>query len=268
MSLFFGFIHPYYLPLAAMFALAYMATSFYKNGQFDFKKAITLFLTAFIPLIIFQIYMFITDPFPGERGYVAGGFFQYMATFEGVFLPNFGIYFDFWKSLIGVRIQNYEAFNYVGFAGQIVFIALTFGFIKKLFKRQFSNIFNFCDNAELNQYLQAAFLTLLFAFALIFQWFPILLEKFPPLRQFRSLGRFGWIFYYVFTVFTAYQIKNWLHQINLKNRWFAIGIGILFIGIWSIEGYQNIRHFRKEIINNITPNYFFTKRIYQYTFKY
>jgi hypothetical protein len=258
-ALFFGFIHPYYLPLAAMFALAYMATSFYKNGQFDFKKAITLFLTAFIPLIIFQVYMFIADPFPGERGYVAGGFFQYMATFEGVFLPNFGRYFDFWQSLTGVRVQNYEAFNYVGFAGQIVFLAFVISFIKKLFNRQFSSILNFCDNAELNQYLQAAFLTLLFAFALVFQWFPILLEKLPPLRQFRSLGRFGWIFYYVFTVFTAYQIKNWLSQIKLKNRWFAIVIGISFVGIWAIEGYQNIQHFRREIINNITPNYFLQK---------
>jgi hypothetical protein len=258
-ALFFGFIHPYYLPLAGMFALAYMATSFYKNGQFDFKKAITLFLTAFIPLIIFQVYMFIADPFPGERGYVAGGFFQYMATFEGVFLPNFGQYFNFWHNLTGVSMQNHEAFNYVGFAGQIVFVVLAINFIKKLFKRQFFDSFNFCDNAELNQYLQAAFLTLLFSFALIFQWFPILLEKFPPLRQFRSLGRFGWIFYYVFTIFTAYQIKNWLTKIQLKNHWLSVGVGILFISIWSIESYQNIQYHRKEIITEKTPNYFLQK---------
>lgn len=258
-ALFFGFIHPYYLPLAGMFALAYMATSFYKNGQFDFKKAITLFLTAFIPLLVFQIYMFIADPFPGERGYVAGGFFQYMATFEGVFLPNFGQYFDFWHNLTGVKMQNHEAFNYVGFAGQIVFVVLVINFIKKLFKRQFFDSFNFCDHAELNQYLQAAFLTLLFSFALIFQWLPILLEQFPPLRQFRSLGRFGWIFYYVFTVFTAYQIKNWLTKIQLKNHWLSVGVGVLFISIWSLESYQNIQYHRKEIIAEKTPNYFLQK---------
>jgi hypothetical protein len=255
-ALFFGWIHPYYMPLAAIFALSYMLTSGYSNGKFDFPKIRTLVLAAFIPMIIFQIFMTTTDPFPGERGYVAGGFFQYMATFEGVFLPNFGKYFRFWQLLTGVKMQNGEAFNYIGFSGQIVLVVLVFNFLKKLVKRQFLVLFKFSDNTNLNQFVQAAFIVLLFSFALIFQWFPQLLEGIPPLRQFRSLGRFAWIFYYVFTVFTAYQIKNWLQKYSLKNRSFAIGLAVILCGIWGIEGYQNIQFIRVKIIKKQTPNYF------------
>lgn len=258
-ALFFGWIHPYYLPLAAIFALAYMVTSIYENGKFNFHKIGILVLTAFIPMVIFQVFMASTAPFSGERGYVAGGFFQYMATFEGVFIPNFGKYFDFWQSLTGLKMQNPEAFNYVGFSGQISFIVMTIIFLKKLFKRQFNDIFIFCNHPNLNQFLQAGFLILLFSFALIFQWFPILLEKFPVLRQFRSLGRFGWIFYYIFTVFTAYQIKSWLANIRLKNYSLALGLGICLVGIWAIEGYQNIERQYKNTVGNLVPNHFSEK---------
>ena len=258
-ALFFGWIHPYYMPLAATFALSFMVTSIYNNKKFDYQKSILLILIAFIPMAIFQIFMISTDPFPGERGYVAGGFFQYMATFEGVFLPNFGSYFDFWKSLTGIKMQNSETFSYIGFVGQIAFIILAINFLKKLFSRQFSDIFTFSDNLNLNYFVQASFLILLFSFALVFQWFPQLLEKFPPLRQFRSLGRFAWIFYYVFTVFTVYQFKNWLSKIALKNRSLAIGLTILLASIWSIESYNNIQYQRKNIIKNQTPNYFLQK---------
>lgn len=258
LALFFGAIHPYYLPLAAIFALSFALTSLYENGRFQYTRLATFVAVAILPLITFIIFMRITDPYAAERGYVAGGFFQYMGTFEGVFLPNFGRYFDFWHSLTNVKAQNGEAFNYIGFLGQIVFITLVIKFLKNVFKGQFIKSIAFSDNAELNQFVQAAFIVLLFSFAIIFQWFPQLLEHIPTLRQFRSLGRFGWIFYYVFTFFTVFQIRKWLYQLYPKNKNLAIVFAILSIGIWSVESYNNVQYQQSLSLKQDTPNYFLT----------
>ncbi|MFK7947772.1 MAG: hypothetical protein AB8G11_09285 [Saprospiraceae bacterium] len=257
-AFFFGSIHPYYLPLAAVFALAFAVTSAYENNQFQYRRFITFVIMAFLPLIAFIIFMKITDPYAAERGYVAGGFFLYMGTFEGVFLPNFGRYFDFWQSITGVKIQNIEAFNYVGFVSQIVFISLIINFLKRFIKGQFAKSIRFSDNVELNQFVQAAFLVLLFSFALIFQWFPQLLEHIPTLRQFRSLGRFAWVFYYVFTVFVVFKVRKWLYQLNAKNHKLAIGLAVLSISIWSLESYNNVERHQRLSLKKDTPNYFLT----------
>jgi len=253
-ALFFGFIHPYYLPLAAIFALSFMLMSAFENGQINYTKSLILCLTALVPLVFFQIYMGQIDEFGQERGYVAGGFFKYCATFEGVFLPNFGGYFDFWHWLTNVKVQSHEAFNYVGFFGQIVFIALVFNFLKKLIQAKFKSLFQFSENEELNQYVQAAFLILIFAFAIVFQWFPILLEKIPFLRAFRSSGRFGWIFFYVFTVFTTYQLKYWLEKINIRKSKLVLPFLLIIIIIWGIEGFINIEHQASNIHKHFAKN--------------
>jgi hypothetical protein len=252
--LFFGFIHPYYLPLAAIFALSYMLVSAIQNRKIDYKTSLVLSLIAIIPLLVFQLYMGQIDNVGAERGYVAGGFFQYAATFEGVFIPNFGAYFDFWHWLTNVKGQSHEAYNYVGFIGQIVLLVLVFQLLKKLFSKNFKTTLQFSDNKELNAYLYAGILILLFALVIIFQWFPQLLEHVSILRAFRSSGRFGWIFYYIFTVFSAYKLKNWLVGLKLKNSKLAIGLFVLSIGIWAIEGFINVSHQSKHVNKNYATN--------------
>jgi len=124
----------------------------------------------------------------------------------------------------------------------------------KLFKRDFR--FRFTHNKILNRSLKAAILTLLFSMGIPFIWgMEFLLELLPPLKQFRSLGRFAWIFYYVFTVFTAYTVYLWFRTLAIKNK--PIFIVILMagvVGLWTTEVFIHFSQINKRLM--LTDNYF------------
>ncbi len=86
-----------------------------------------------------------------------------------------------------------------------------------------------------------AVLLLLLAMAIPFNLNPFMAkvsEHVPYLRQFRSLGRFAWPFFYVITVYAAWVIYQLYHYFTSKKKIF---IAYLIVGIFAIvfctEGY-------------------------------
>jgi hypothetical protein len=83
-------------------------------------------------------------------------------------------------------------------------------------------------------YFFGAFLVLMFAMCipLRFSLFRPIVDVLGPLKQFRILGRFAWIFFYVFTVFLIvllYRIRQKQKKIHFYNGLFILGIVLFFI---------------------------------------
>ncbi|MEL6654300.1 MAG: hypothetical protein AAFQ87_26220, partial [Bacteroidota bacterium] len=84
-----GLIHPYYLLMGSIFGFAFLglqAIPAHRGRSFRRKKLIQAVLVLLLPLIVFQIFMAITDPVT-DRPPVPSGFFYYRARLEAIFLP-------------------------------------------------------------------------------------------------------------------------------------------------------------------------------------
>src|SRR5690606_34331376 len=150
-----------------------------------------------LPFIVFNGLIMLTDTHTDRMGTPAG-FFDYYASWESILLPHDGP-LSFFVLFFGIDIGNWESWNYVGFS------TIVFGFIMKfyLIKKRKEISLKTIAKSELGMYMIAAYLVLLFAFCfpLKYDFLRWIVDLFGPLKQFRVLGRFGWIFFYVFTVF-------------------------------------------------------------------
>ena len=86
-------------------------------------------------------------------------------------------------------------------------------------------------------YLFMAFMSMLLAMGVPFVWnMEWLIRYLSFMRQFRTLGRFAWIFYYIMTVYGAVTLYRWYSQsLLLKGKAVAYGMCALLLAVWSYE---------------------------------
>ncbi|MBP7184866.1 MAG: hypothetical protein KBA06_05120, partial [Saprospiraceae bacterium] len=84
----------------------------------------------------------------------------------------------------------------------------------------------------LNNIFWASIILLLFAhgFPFLIPGFEWMTDYLSGLRQFRSLGRFAWVFYYVINIVAFYKLYRW--AVRIKKR--SIGFVVLFIPLLNI----------------------------------
>lgn len=249
----FGWIHLYYLPLGSFFILAFTIVYCFqqrKTWREKSKRISLLFLIALLPIVLVKFSIFLTDGVT-DRPSAPFGFTHYRAFFDSVFLPIF----DPIKGLIN-GFYNYssnrgESHAYVGLASFFILLFSIIRIFTKFIRKSWSGKPLPILSNQLNRYLIAGTLILLFSMAIPFKWnMEFLLELVPPLKQFRSIGRFAWIFYYVFTVYSAFVIFILLRSYSIKNKpVVAIFIFTVFVGIWSTEVYIHLNQITKRAFN-------------------
>lgn len=251
----FSFIHLYYLLIGALFLLAYWLVFAFENRKAFSnikKRSAFLLIAAIVPLVVVRLVISLSDPVI-DRPAAPFGITFYRAFLETVFLPVYGPVQELFQQVIPYTTVRREGHAYVGFIGLLVALFTIFRLLKKVFKGD--RRFRLTQVRWLNQSLKAAVLTLLFSLGIPFIWgMEFLLEILPPLKQFRSLGRFAWIFYYVFTVFTAYTIYLWFRTFTIKNKpVFTIGLLVIAIGIYAVESHIHLRETKSQF--NPVENY-------------
>ena len=225
---FFGLLHPYYLPLGSFFVLAFAGIYLLENiftrpqplkgsprsqpemwagsplgtGGVRWRIIIALFAIALFPILILGIFTATTDPVT-DRHLAPFGLWVYVSRFEAIFFPNTG-HIRTWWAFLKLPQVDMEGMGYVGFWGLPVLIFTVIrGLYFSIKKRNPIELLKFANQPTLNATLWASILLLILSFALPFIWFGFLLDWVPQLRQFRSLGRFSWAFYYVYGVYMA-----------------------------------------------------------------
>jgi len=254
----FGFIHLYFLLISCSFILLYSILNLFVRER-DWRKTVTGIAAAVIPLIINLAYSYFTDT-AKDRVEVPWGFFFYTSSFESIFLPNSDDFFSVPANFLSVSKVKWEGIAYVGIIGFLGFIFSVIRLLRYSFKKQWKRILLPAMPAELLVALWTAIFILLFSMSYPFYWrLEWLLDYLSYLKQFRSLGRFAWVFYYVFSVYAVYYLFLIYRMLRIHRlRAFAISFLLILLSLSSFDVVARLTHYRRMVYENKTAEAFFS----------
>jgi hypothetical protein len=218
------------------------------------KRILGIPLMAFImPIVLFQAFMALTDKHT-EKSENVYGVFTYCGEPDDVLLPHHPPLKPILDHYIGGKYeQTWEGWAYIGMTttATLFLAAFVFGIALMTKKITWRSI--------QRQYLLHAFIAALpllaLSWAFPFKFFPELLEHFPIVTQFRSLGRFAWPFFYISTLTSVYLLNAFYVYTQKRGRR-LLGILVVLVGtfLYMLEGF----YAQKEVGASIVacPNYF------------
>lgn len=251
MVLGFFLVHAYLGMILCMFFFLSVLVFILSKREFlkDPKKYLQLFCICVLPVLLFYGFMFATDTHT-HRAKNPYGFFEYTASFSTVFLPHHPPLNQITNEWFGVEKQTWEGWAYTGATTLVALLlfVMTFAF-NKITNRQTRLL-----PANTLVFILPAIALLLFSMAYPFKWgMENALDWFPSLKQFRSPGRFAWVFYYVVTVYSVLFLEKILWD---WKRFFPAGriVFTLLLALYVIEAVPH----HKEVSEAIrkTPNLF------------
>lgn len=259
------FIHPYLGLMTAGTSLLFSVLTFVnfkKQKNKITKRSIgTIFLSGLLPILIFLSVSKLLDNHE-YRPTNPYGIHEYHATFESVFLPN--------RPPFKQNIQQFyeydgttswEGVSYIG----IISFVLIFIYLMRSIKVSFENskiiFFNdWLPHTHLRNLVLTSILFMFFSMLLPFRWgFEDLVDQLSFLKQFRALGRFSWVFYYVTGITVLYIINQHINNLLSRNirKWaYALIVGVPFL--YLSEGFAYHREISKSIAES--DNIFSLKR--------
>jgi hypothetical protein len=238
-------LHFYYLGLALLFLSLYMAFQVMSDFTWgNIKARFSHWLVMIIlPYALLNIWIHWADFHP-DRPATPYGFTSYIGFWEGIFLPYEQFPLHQWINAHITKIRTIDG-ETKAYAGVLVFL-FTAGLILSGLFRRIKNVFtlrpfrfshlltglkifptewdNFAHHRVQKQYLRgiftAAFLLLLFScgFPFAIKGWEWTANYFGPLRQFRGLGRFTWVFFYVANITLFYSLYHYSQL--LPRKWF------------------------------------------------
>jgi hypothetical protein len=257
-SIFWFFVHPYYIMICSFFFVAYWFVGFIQsNSKMQFSKSILLPLTIQViaPLLITRMYIHVED-IHSFRSESPWGFWNYYASWNTVFMPNHYPFNPVYNYFFEGKGQNWEGWAYIGLPAVIVTLFVIIKIIRYCINKKFKLILKPVLPPVLKTSVWAAYLVLLFSMCLPFQLnMRFLVDWLPFLKQFRSLGRFAWVFYYVFTTFALYITFLAYRYLRMKKLSLtAYSLVILYFSIYIAEAIPYHSEGRENATRSI--NYF------------
>ena len=256
----FFFTHAYLGMEATLLIFTYSTISlivcFFSKLKINKSRYISLFITTLLPVIIFYVFVSLTD-FHKGRTTNPWGIFENHAQLSTIFLPVDNPT-DIIKNYLFPKInQSWEGWAFIGFATIIILLIYLIKIFLKIIKNK---KLKFTSYIISNQPLRILFASsiLILAFSM-FVPFRFGLEKYVDyiniIKQFRSLGRFAWIFYFISTITSVYLLNVYIQRLIVKNKHF---ISCLIIFIYFAMMFFDGIFYHIDISDKIcsTPNYF------------
>jgi len=160
------------------------------------------------------------------------GHWAYRSTFSGVFIAHAPPFDKYFKALGYRYFCEGESIAYVGIMGIPFLLFSIFTMIKNIRKKRKRFVRLLFLQQYLNILLAAAFLTWLVACYYPFRLgLEFLIPYTGPYKQFRGLGRIGWIFYYAVVIAIVYYAFIISRAIN---RRYKIGAGVFLIIVTTL----------------------------------
>lgn len=237
----FTFLHVYNLAFTLVLVAFYVLTSFFVYRQKGFKynllKALPMLAALILSSAVFAGYLKLTDTVTDRTTYPCG-VFGAATVGADIFLSRvapLGYTFQF---LFGKASYPTEGYAYIGFVTILVLVFLIGRAILALIwsRGKYKKISSH-PVRSFRIWLWVALWQLLFAMGIPFIWgMDFLADYVAAFRQFRTMGRFSWSFYYLLLVFTSIFIFRLYHLMRRKHYlWQAkCMIGMVFI-IWSVQ---------------------------------
>lgn len=218
-------LHLYYFLMAAAFiGVYYLIEALRRKNMPLWKYALAYLFQVILPFGLFMLWMKTTDTI-SDRPSIPYGMREYMALWEGVFLPYHAFSDSILFRNLGVRPVNDEALSYAGLPAALYFVYFLVSRIKLLFNSSASHKFLRAHGIVL-----AGFVVFLLAATLPFAMDTAWGAKYGgPLLQFRSLGRLSWVFYYCLNIFLFLQLAG-------RRKRYGMVLSSLAILVLFLEG--------------------------------
>ncbi len=228
----FSNLHLYYFLMGGAFLMAYMGLHFLQNIRIFKQNLLTysaIMFALFTPIVFVQLWLKLTTVGVQDGVQYPFGFLYYIADFRTVFLPYFSPEKDFWDFL-GIfsprkwlnrpyaNPANWEGIAFVGFIGFSFLFFFLYRMAKYVWKKQFKAIFRPILPAPSQIAIWASVFVLLFAMGYPLNLIEDAEDKVGLLRQFRSLGRLAWVFYYVYMTVCGYYVYAIFRYIQIYSR--------------------------------------------------
>ncbi len=256
----FSLLHFYFFAIAAFLVLSFMGARWISRRDWALTGRYLLHgsLQLLAPFIFFFFWLYYGDPIT-DRTAEPWGFFNYRAHWEGVFTS---LSEPHWRwideHLIAIRRVDMEGQAYVG----LVALGFVLWWLAGAFRKRNAAESPVREEAgrheELRLLMWSGLLVLLFSLGLpfILPGGERLLEWLSPIRQFRSIGRFAWVFYYAVNI-AAFTTIYYKARAGGGWRW---GLAALALLTLSFESYRFARShdLRLDPIEEMAPGREFT----------
>ena len=218
-NLFWLFIHAYLGMIAITLIFTYTFIRFISDqlskNKTDLRNYLMLLSTFILPILFYIVFLKLTDIHTG-RTTNPWGIFESHADYSTIFLPNHQPLNPIIRHWFPNFKQPWEGWAYIGV---ISIISFAFFIIKCLQK----SIVNkkimidklWLDNRLLRILLLASIIILLFSMFYPFRLgLESLLKYLDIIKQFRAIGRFAWVFYYVIAIVSVYFTNKLFYYYN------------------------------------------------------
>jgi hypothetical protein len=242
--------------LVFIFGLIGLIKRIGKSDRISVIRYMRYLWSAIISVLLFFIFVKIIDTHVG-RTTNPWGIFESYADFNTVFLPEMGILNKLKDYLFPGIKQTWEGWAYIGLLTIVSILFYIIVSIKSCVKeRKITLNKQWIDNSSLRKLFFASFfilaLAMFFPFRMGLQW---IIGYIDIIKQFRALGRFAWVFYFISTIVLIF-ITNKLYErlFSAKHKWLAYFIIILVPVSLFIEG----KDYHAYVSQNIgkSPNLF------------
>jgi len=228
----YSLIHFYFFAILVFSISFYFLFKFLRSWNWKSLPGLALHysLQAVLPLLFFVYWLFGKDPIE-DRTPEPWGFFEFHAIWEGIVTSLDQPYFR-WidQNLIKIQSLGLENKSYIGLVAIATLIAILLNWGARHFK---GPLIEEGGNKKgfLNTMFWASFALLLFAHGLPFTapGLEFLLDYAGPIRQFRSVGRFAWLFYYTANIL----VFVWLYEKSKTHswQWFLLVPALVILGL-------------------------------------
>ncbi len=245
-------LHLYYFALSSFFLVFCFLFSLLEKQSMKthIKKALHLFLAVVIPFIAIQLWFLLTSQV-NDRPSNPYGFLAYRSQWEGVFLaigyPLGNLIHNY---ITPIRQVHWEGIAYVGVIPFIFFLNYLRKLLASPFRKQFNYARKISNNKRLDIAFSSAFMLLLFSFGIPFiLGLDLLLDYVGPLKQFRGIARFSWVFFFLLNIitFTIIYLKLSESKIakNKKHLLLTILSAILFYEAYAFQTTREFYHYNR-----------------------
>ena len=219
------FIHAYLGILTAFISIFFAI--FYIEKK-HILKSLSKTLIALAPIFIYFIINKLFDNH-SMREVHTWGYFFFNSNIKSFFIPRNGVLHNYFNVFAK---QSPEGDAYIGIFASLTILLLAFYGIKKIItNKTIPKKESLLDSKFLHTILFIGIIGGCIAMSFPF-WFGLkrYFSFFPLINQFRSIGRFAWIFYYCINILAPAVVYNFLKKIFVKKQ---ISI-IIFAGLLLI----------------------------------
>lgn len=204
------------------------------------QKGISLFAASSSAFLIFYLFLILTDNHQGRTNN-PWGIYELHASFSSIFLPKRGPVAELIKSNFPNFDPPIEGISYIGIISLLASIILLFQFIYCRIKFRNEKKQAIIYDPLLRQLTWIGIFCLMFSMLFPFWWkLEKFLEYFQFIKQFRAIGRFAWIFYFIIGIVATYKIQQYITRKNLPKlvSKFLIPLIFLSVPVWESKEYH------------------------------